>query len=232
MRSIIKYLQLPFQFSEDQLVAELHALDATWTAHFNTADYTGSWSAIPLRSVKGSLSNIFPDADVIDFEDTILMQQCPYIKSVVETLPCPKTSVRLMKLDAGAEIKEHRDRELSFEHGAGRIHIPITTNADVEFYLGGDRLTLLPATCWYMNFNLPHRIANRGATHRTHLVIDIVVSDELRQLFAEGNPTTTLAEEDPLQSPEQKKLIIENLLALNTPISLSLAQKMMEEIER
>ena len=67
-------------------------------------------------------------------------------------------AVRLLKLNAGASIKEHRDNDLFFEKGEIRIHIPIITNADVEFYLDSERMNLQEGSCWYMNFNLLHAI--------------------------------------------------------------------------
>jgi hypothetical protein len=35
--------------------------------------------------------------------------------------------------------------------------------------------------CWYLNFNLPHRVKNSGTADRIHLVIDCVVNDWLLQ---------------------------------------------------
>jgi hypothetical protein len=41
----------------------------------------------------------------------------------------------------------------------------------------------------YLNVNLPHRVAHRGAADRIHLVIDCVVNDWLReQLLAAARP--------------------------------------------
>jgi hypothetical protein len=37
--------------------------------------------------------------------------------------------------------------------------------------------------CWYHNFNLPHRVANRGTADRVHLVLDCVLNDWLREVL-------------------------------------------------
>ena len=38
-----------------------------------------------------------------------------------------------MRLAPGSVIKEHRDHDLCFEDGMVRIHIPVVTNAGVDF---------------------------------------------------------------------------------------------------
>jgi hypothetical protein len=38
--------------------------------------------------------------------------------------------------------------------------------------------------CWYLNVNQPHRVENRGSADRVHLVLDCVVDEWLRALFA------------------------------------------------
>ena len=80
-------------------------------------------------------------------------------------------------------IKEHSDFNLSYEDGEVRVHIPIQTNAEVEFAVEGRPLPMGEGECWYINFNLPHRIHNRGTTDRVHLVIDCVLNDWLRSMF-------------------------------------------------
>ena len=63
-------------------------------------------------------------------------------------------------------------------------HVPIITGHDVEFYLGGDLVAMRPGECWYLNFDLPHRVQNLGATERVHLVIDCRANDWLRAMIA------------------------------------------------
>jgi hypothetical protein len=50
--------------------------------------------------------------------------------------------------------------------------------------LGGQRVVMNEGECWYNDFNLPHSVANHGTTDRVHLVIDCVLNDWLRALFA------------------------------------------------
>jgi mannose-6-phosphate isomerase-like protein (cupin superfamily) len=70
-----------------------------------------------------------------------------------------------------------------------RVHIPIQTNQEVEFAVAGQPLPMSEGDCWYVNFNLPHRIHNRGTTDRVHLVIDCVLNDWLRGMFPDAAGT-------------------------------------------
>lgn len=92
-----------------------------------------------------------------------------------------------MRLEAGGEIHEHRDADVGLRHEEVRLHVPVTTNDDVDFRLDGMRVVMRPGECWYLNLTLPHSVANRGATDRVHLVIDAVANEWLRDLLNGGS---------------------------------------------
>ncbi|MNK09042.1 L-proline cis-4-hydroxylase [compost metagenome] len=171
---ITKYLKFPVQFDEQRLVEDLsRAMKSQWIPHFNTAGYTGSWNAISLYAKDGNEQHIFAHPmDQSAITETPLMKECAYFREVLAYFQFPVLSVRLLKLEAGAEIKPHTDHELGYEDGQFRLHIPIVTNPDIEFILDGEKLTMLPGECWYTNVNLLHSVANRGTADRVHLVID------------------------------------------------------------
>jgi aspartyl/asparaginyl beta-hydroxylase (cupin superfamily) len=100
---------------------------------------------------------------------------------------CPQQAARFLRLKAGSVIKEHTDYKLGYEDGEIRLHIPVATNPDVEFALNGERIEMREGECWYNNFNLPHRVANRGQTDRIHLVIDCEINDWLRAILLEAD---------------------------------------------
>jgi ribosomal protein S18 acetylase RimI-like enzyme len=177
-------LKLALQFDAARLRADLARMTAeAFVPHFNTAYFQGDWSALPLRSVGGRADHIYPDpASKNSFADTPLLARCPGVQEVLAALPCPHQAVRFLRLKTGSSIKEHRDMELGFEDGEIRLHIPVITNPGVEFMLAGNRVVMNEGECWYLNFNLPHRVDNRGATDRIHLVIDCVVNNWLRDL--------------------------------------------------
>lgn len=188
-KALADSLRLPLQFEPSRLQADLRGILAgEYVPHFNTAYFQGDWSAVPLRSVGGSAKAIYPDPTAKDkFADTPLLARCPYVRQILAALPCRQQAVRFLRLKAGSVIKEHRDHELGFDDGEVRLHIPVRTNPEVEFVLNQIRVIMNEGECWYLNVNLPHRVANRGATDRIHLVIDCVVNDGLRALLLEAN---------------------------------------------
>lgn len=181
-------LRLPFHFDAARLQEDLARLapDA-WVPHFNKSYYEGDWSGVPLRSIGGMEGRIYPDPSGRErYADTPLLGRCPAFRDALATFECPIGSARLLMLAAGANIREHTDYNLGFADGEVRLHIPIVTHPDVAFFLAGQRVVLQPGECWYLDFNLPHRVANPSATDRVHLVLDCEVNDWLRAVFADA----------------------------------------------
>lgn len=224
---VIKYIQLPFQFDAQQLLADTASIATQhWQLHYQTRHYTGGWSALPLRSVNGDTDSILvsPEENAV-YADTVFLEQSPYLRQVLASFHCPLKAVRLLKLDAGAVIKEHRDAELAFEQGEIRIHIPVVTNQLVEFILDKEKINLQEGECWYMNFNLPHTIENKSAVDRIHLVIDAEVNDWVKELFS--RPSLLKKEiEEPAMNENTRRQIIAQLRQLGTDTANRLADEM------
>lgn len=224
---MIKYLQLPFYFDVEQLQKDLQQLNnSTWQLHYQKLHYEGEWSALPLRSVNGMADSIIvsPENNPV-YKDTVFLTNSPYYQEVLSAFQCPLLAVRLLKLNAGAVIKEHRDAELCFEKGEIRIHIPVVTNQLVEFILDNERMNLLEGECWYMDFNLPHRIKNNSNIDRIHLVIDAKVNDWVKELFSQpGLLKKEMAE--PVMEEATRRQVIAQLRHLGTDTANRLADEM------
>lgn len=230
MKTVIKYIRLPFSFSAGLLAEEMEAVTGEWLLHYNTTAYQGEWKALPLRTMGGSLTQHMSEGD-LPFENTVLLDQCPVIKKIMDSFDCEKLSVRLLNLRPGAVVKEHKDPGLSYEEGLARIHIPIQTNSEVSFYVEGEKMDLEPGSCWYINFDLPHWLDNAGTTDRVHLVMDCVVNNWVQELFA------GCAEENIKRIPAKEKMtvadryrMLEHLKAMNTETSLAIAEKLEKEL--
>jgi hypothetical protein len=180
-------LRLPLSFDPDRLVRDLEALSSVgWIAHFVKQNYEGDWDAIPLRGVAGArhpVQMIYADPTATAFEDTPMLAACPYFREVLAAFQCELQTVRLMRLTAGSVIKEHRDHDLDAGAGTARVHIPVTSNPEVEFDLNRRRVIMAPGEAWCLRLSDPHRVTNKGATDRVHLVADLVVNDWLRELL-------------------------------------------------
>lgn len=195
----INSFKLPMSFDPELLKHDLNQiLPGEWSPHFNTGYYEGEWSGIALRSVGGAATALYPDpAARVEFADTPVLARCGYIQSVLASFKCAMESVRLLKLSVGSKIREHMDYKLSLEDGAMRIHVPVVTDSRVEFFVANQRLVMKEGECWYINFNLPHRVYNSSDVDRVHLVMDCIVNDWLRSMIPadrnreEGRLSTT-----------------------------------------
>jgi aspartyl/asparaginyl beta-hydroxylase len=181
---MISILKFPFSFDAEKLKDDLRSFaPEDWTPHFNTSYYEGDWSGIALRAAENANVQLYPDPTATAYADTEMLARCAYIPKVLAAFKCEIESARFLRLTVGSNIREHRDYKLGFEDGFVRIHIPMQTNAEVEFYLGGEFLRMNEGEVWYLNFNLPHKVKNGGTEDRIHLVIDCVLNDWLRQFF-------------------------------------------------
>lgn len=179
-------LKLPFSFDTERLAEALANLGSTWTPHYVPENYSGAWSVIPLRAPRGEthpVRMIHSDPTQKTFADTPVLQRAPYFREVLSSFQSTVLAARLMRLAPGSVVKEHTDVGLRFEEGLARVHIPILTNPDVEFYLNGSRVVLAAGSCWYLRLSDPHRVANRGKSDRVHLVVDLKVNGWLTKLF-------------------------------------------------
>ncbi len=178
-------LKFPFEFNIEKLQADAAQFAPDeWLMHFNTPIYQGDWSGIALRAVKDAPSPLYPDPFTENgFVETEQMQRCDYVREVLSAFECDLTTVRFLKLGAGAWIRPHRDYQLGIEDGEIRIHIPVATNPQVEFVLDNQKIEMKEGEAWYLNFNLHHSVRNGGASDRIHLVVDCVVNDWIRAFF-------------------------------------------------
>jgi hypothetical protein len=169
-------------FDAAALAREAAALPAeAWTSHFNAGYHDGGWSGVALRAPGGDATRLYPDPQGLEpYVDTPLRAACPAADAVLREFGAALRSARLLRLAPGGCIREHRDYGLSYEEGEARLHLPVSTEAGVEFYLDGELMPMEPGECWYLNLDLPHRVQNLGTQDRVHLVVDCVVDDWLR----------------------------------------------------
>lgn len=161
------------------------------------------WSAIALHSQYGSMAEDtvdlhIPTAMAADCIPTPALGHCPYIAGILASFAAAKLRVRLMQLAAGGHIGRHRDRQYGWALPILRLHVPIVTDAEVEFLLAGRRIDMQPGELWYLDTTQEHEVTNRGTTDRVHLVIDLVNGPELR---AQLGPTTWAAWHAPAGPP-------------------------------
>lgn len=183
-------VRLPVTFDGDRLAEDLARIGgATWVDHFVKQNYDGDWSVLPLRYAAGATHPIlqaYSDPSVTEYACSPLLDMAPTIRAAIDWFQCDLQTVRLMRLTPGSIIKEHFDYDLAAEWGTARIHIPITTNPQVEFMVNRVPVALEAGSAWYLRLSDPHSVANRGTTDRVHLVVDCVTNEWLTKQLEAG----------------------------------------------
>lgn len=179
--------RLPLRFDAASLQAAVAALPAqAWQAHFNTGYYEGEWSGVALLAPADAPTPLAPGQGAPRAGahcDTFWQDQLARF----ETTVC---NARLLRLGAGARIREHRDYDLGLPDSDLRLHVPIATDENVEFLLDGRRVPMRPGECWFLDLSRPHRVDNFGGRPRVHLVLDCRPSPWLLAQIAAGAADT------------------------------------------
>lgn len=114
--------------------------------------------------------------DVVDYP--IWQEWKDKIKPILETVVEPYgykqggfSRIMLAKLPPGGKINLHIDpyQSSNFTH---KIHIPIQTNPDVEFWVGRKRYYFLEGHGYEVNNKALHGGINRGSTDRINLIFE------------------------------------------------------------
>lgn len=121
------------------------------------------------------------------FEDELK----PLLDFIAENYQHNGFVVRLIftKLQARGKIRRHADRDYSLLK-CHRIHVPIISNDDVFFTVGGEKKVMRPGEMWEINNATFHAVDNQSDEDRIHMIIDWV-------------PNATVRPEDINPVPEQ-----------------------------
>ena len=185
----------PLKFDVERMKAELEKLqDVEWLGHYDPGLAT-DWTAIPLVSANGKIEGV--DSQRVgsydEMQRTAFVEKLPYFTEILDSFKCPQGRIRITRLNAGTVIALHRDIDeevANLAFNQVRLHIPIITNDEVYFWVGGDIIKMQPGRLYYVNFSRKHYVHNGGDAPRYHLVLDLEVNDWLRQFF----PTPTFSQ--------------------------------------
>ncbi len=83
----------------------------------------------------------------------------------------------LVRLQSGGKITEHTDNNFSLVH-SHRVHLPVITNDQVEFTVGGETLNMKEGALYEINNRRMHSVRNAGSEDRIHLILDYVIPGE------------------------------------------------------
>jgi hypothetical protein len=194
MRSFFDLTErFPVSIDVSRLRDELGQMEnLDWSRHYDMTQPSG-WTTILLRSINGSIDG--PESmrhgRFDEYKNTPLLERFPHMREVVDAFQCPIGRVRLSKMAPHMAINAHRDigeEVASIAFGQVRLHIPITTNDKVFFYVGKEKLQMAPGRLYYVDFAKVHSVRNDGDESRVHLFLELKVNDWLNALFPKFTP--------------------------------------------
>lgn len=151
--------------------------------------FQGSWGSIGLQTYGGD-----PYLDCVNnklkLAPTRLLDQCKYIKELLNRIPGEKDRVRFMEVKPNTKVFWHYDDnetidDLDYNKNA-RLHLPVITSEDVKLYLCHQDTKWSEGKLYYGDFSFPHSITNNSKINRIHLIIDTKINDELLNLFPQN----------------------------------------------
>ncbi|HVR40344.1 MAG TPA: TIGR03032 family protein [Thermoanaerobaculia bacterium] len=215
MRLDRELIRLPFTFDAARLAEEIAQFDESdWRPH--PQGYPGN-SALPLIAVHGN-----PDDDDVKgpMHATPHLDRCPYLRQVLAAFHAVWGRTRLMRLDGNAEATAHCDTNYYWAQHA-RVHVPIVTSDDVEFFCGDAKVHMAAGEAWIFDTWRVHNVINPRPTRRIHLVADTIGSAAFWELVERGRnaaPAQPVAY-DPL------RLVAVTTEAVNHPIVMAPAEQ-------
>ena len=182
--NFIKLTDTPFDV--EKLYAEV--LDAEKKHAFLVKAARG-WLSIPLRSVGGLEGNIGNlgggannSANPDDYNDTAIMDECPYLRELINSFGAKLLKVRIMKLLRTKKIGNHIDNFGS--PNIIRFHIPIVTDPKVKVIIENSNLHLKLGHLYWINVRKQHSVENNSKNiDRIHLVFDMYFNDSIKELL-------------------------------------------------
>lgn len=122
------------------------------------------------------------------FAPTHYLDNCPYIKEIINSFNAKIYYCNLSKLLSNSKIKIHKDIDagpldwLNMDK-IMRLHIPIITNHNVKFFIGEPIIKeyyLQEGNLYYIRSgDKPHYVENNSNQDRYHLIIDLQPTPDL-----------------------------------------------------
>ena len=180
-------IQLPIRFDANKMKAEVKALNLRDFIYYDVLALRSPAHLVDPSLPTPPSADDYADGSWTDWLDTEMLVDSPYLSSVVDGFRSNTgvTLVRLLRLEAGAIVKEHNDPTLGLqvENSVVRLTIPIQSGEAVAFYLNNSLVPMKPGECWYLRLSDPHRVVNAGTNERINMTIDMVPNKWLRSLL-------------------------------------------------
>jgi len=125
---------------------------------------------------------------------TAALGAAPYLREVLDGLPCPKSNARIMYMERHTKLALHTDAPCNFQTGILRLHLPIITSQQVVMGIADRQYFWGEGELWWGDFSLPHYVENNSPIDRAHLIVDAFITEALLALFPVEFAARRLAE--------------------------------------
>ena len=112
---------------------------------------------------------------------------------VMSTIAAPPMRCLLARLPAGCSVPAHTDNGPYFARTL-RLHVPVITSPAVAMFADGLVYHMQPGEVWALNNSAVHGVLNDDPVQaRTHMIVDFLPSDGLRDLLRSADRGLGLA---------------------------------------
>ena len=103
-----------------------------------------------------------------------MLKDCHYLQASFRQFQADITSIRLMRLEAGADVREHCDPTLDARfREVVRLTVPVFSDDDTLFLLDKSPVPMQPGELWYLRLSELHSVHNRSPRERINMSIDL-----------------------------------------------------------
>lgn len=177
--------RLEVSFDPDRLEAELGELEREFGPSRQMGPHhDGRWNRIGLVGPSGDPDRSYSHKGEAVAE-TPALALMPSVRGWLRQFDGLVQRAIVSRMEPGCHVRWHRDPEETADRSVMRLHLPVITNSQCVMEIGHERVHLAPGKLWYSDFAFPHRVFNRSAEVRTHIMIDLAVTERTRQLLPE-----------------------------------------------
>lgn len=178
-----------------------------------------------LMSPDGSENNFSWD-DCESPKETELLKSMPVLQKLLTSFNLNIMASRLLKLEPGTFLHEHRDYVYLKRVDRYRLHIPIVTNSSAHIIMPGKKIHMEKGFLWTLDpKNTVHSACNFGTSSRIHIMIDCYMNEELKKLLANASLESRLVENLEATNQEQIEDWLKEAKAILTNSSLKEAEE-------
>jgi hypothetical protein len=182
-------VKLPFSFDVAKMQSDIKALGLTPFNYYDSIPLRGPAHIIDPSLPPPPPADDYADGTWTEWKDTSILQKSPYLNEIADFFKqnTRVTLIRVLRLEAGATVREHTDPTLGLhiERSVIRLTIPVFINDKVTFYLNSKPVGMKQGECWYLNLTDPHRITNESDEERINITIDMEPNEWIRGVIAE-----------------------------------------------